>query len=497
MALCVQSCVGAIAAAGLLVNCVSAGPDSAARGEFARDVLSGRASVLIIGDSTNNPAGAGLFCPYYEGLLRRLPPSVPVGGFRVSGSTGNIAVGDYVRFLGGSTNVLVGGRIQPRNPLIPVAPGTGYIPPGLRNDLRIVDGMELPDGGRFASLLVWDLGQLSPNAADQWVGADIVLRTPVVVGPAGGGMLGSIGFQTLTDYDDAPGGFVGGDIETVSFASGEWGLRCLDAVFEDVPVLRVGVRLGGDLDNADSEESGSRFAWCHHSLFSVRAATDDHGLYMDSVSVGGFTALDHANTLDRGSLGDYIEAMGRAPTWIMVWLGENVEVDEWDGQNLGPLFSDRVAAIADRALASVADRFPGRDVGVVLVVPPQASGTYPAARYVAFRDALGQLAADRGWSSFDLRGALGDSLTGLDEGFTDDDVHPSLEGSEFVADAWYRLLECTRADMNGDGLRNFFDINDYLNAFVGGDASSDFDGDRAISFFDISAFLAAFSAACP
>ncbi len=53
------------------------------------------------------------------------------------------------------------------------------------------------------------------------------------------------------------------------------------------------------------------------------------------------------------------------------------------------------------------------------------------------------------------------------------------------------------ADLNGDGVLNFFDISAYLSAFGAGDLVADFNNDGVLNFFDISAFLAEFAAGCP
>ena len=60
------------------------------------------------------------------------------------------------------------------------------------------------------------------------------------------------------------------------------------------------------------------------------------------------------------------------------------------------------------------------------------------------------------------------------------------------------MSECTPcpADLNGDGVLNFFDISAFLGAFGAGDPVADFTGDGVFNFFDISAFLSAFSAGC-
>lgn len=53
------------------------------------------------------------------------------------------------------------------------------------------------------------------------------------------------------------------------------------------------------------------------------------------------------------------------------------------------------------------------------------------------------------------------------------------------------------ADLNGDGLLNFFDVSAFLVAYNSQDPIADFMGDGAFNFFDVSAFLTSFSAGCP
>ena len=48
-------------------------------------------------------------------------------------------------------------------------------------------------------------------------------------------------------------------------------------------------------------------------------------------------------------------------------------------------------------------------------------------------------------------------------------------------------------DYNGDGVRNFFDISEYLNDFNAGDLRADMNGDCVLNFFDISIFLSEFN----
>ena len=80
---------------------------------------------------------------------------------------------------------------------------------------------------------------------------------------------------------------------------------------------------------------------------------------------------------------------------------------------------------------------------------------------------------------------------GLDPALPGSPVRSVLNGMQIV-----QLGEC-QADLNGDGVLDFFDISAFLTAFSGGDLTADFTGDGVFDFFDISAFLGSFSAGCP
>jgi len=61
----------------------------------------------------------------------------------------------------------------------------------------------------------------------------------------------------------------------------------------------------------------------------------------------------------------------------------------------------------------------------------------------------------------------------------------------------YIVHEPCIADLTGDGLLDFFDVSDFLDAFGAMDPIADFTGDGAFDFFDVSDFLDAFGAGCP
>jgi len=56
---------------------------------------------------------------------------------------------------------------------------------------------------------------------------------------------------------------------------------------------------------------------------------------------------------------------------------------------------------------------------------------------------------------------------------------------------------CSPADLNQDGVLNFFDVSAFLSAFAAQDPIADFSNDGVFNFFDVSAFLSAFAAGCP
>lgn len=53
------------------------------------------------------------------------------------------------------------------------------------------------------------------------------------------------------------------------------------------------------------------------------------------------------------------------------------------------------------------------------------------------------------------------------------------------------------ADLNGDGVLNFFDVSSFLAAYSSQNPVADFNQDGAYNFFDVSAFLAGYSVGCP
>ena len=76
-------------------------------------------------------------------------------------------------------------------------------------------------------------------------------------------------------------------------------------------------------------------------------------------------------------------------------------------------------------------------------------------------------------------------------GARNDNDNGSGSGSAYVFDTY-----CP-ADLNGDGVLDFFDIAAFLTAFTNQSPIGDFNNDNSFDFFDIAAFLAAFSAGCP
>jgi hypothetical protein len=53
------------------------------------------------------------------------------------------------------------------------------------------------------------------------------------------------------------------------------------------------------------------------------------------------------------------------------------------------------------------------------------------------------------------------------------------------------------ADLNDDGLVDFFDVQAFLNFYASGDLRADFTPDGVLDFFDVQAFLNAYASGCP
>ena len=68
-------------------------------------------------------------------------------------------------------------------------------------------------------------------------------------------------------------------------------------------------------------------------------------------------------------------------------------------------------------------------------------------------------------------------------------------------DAWnvakFECLGVCSADLTGDGLLNFFDVQAFIAAYVAQDPSADLTGDGMWTFFDVAAYIDSFNAGCP
>ncbi|MCA9304122.1 MAG: S8 family serine peptidase, partial [Phycisphaerales bacterium] len=86
----------------------------------------------------------------------------------------------------------------------------------------------------------------------------------------------------------------------------------------------------------------------------------------------------------------------------------------------------------------------------------------------------------------------GDGIVGLSAG---NGLDPDFLESDLSTYA-----ECTdgcRADVNGDGILDIFDVFMFLDMFNRGSLMADFDGNKVLDIFDVFAFLDEFNAGCP
>ncbi len=86
------------------------------------------------------------------------------------------------------------------------------------------------------------------------------------------------------------------------------------------------------------------------------------------------------------------------------------------------------------------------------------------------------------------RDADGDGVNDLD--------FNTIAGDQFINLSNPVAPSCP-ADLNNDGMLNFFDVSAFISAFSAMDPAADFTNDGTYNFFDVSAFISAFSAGCP
>lgn len=116
-----------------------------------------------------------------------------------------------------------------------------------------------------------------------------------------------------------------------------------------------------------------------------------------------------------------------------------------------------------------------------------------------------------GWAIGPLQGSWSVDISFAD-GFTGEpeidglttwaffDAHGSSVALPLELDRRVRIVVtcgCGPADLNTDGVVNFFDVSAFLSAYNAQLPVGDFNGDGVFNFFDVSAFLTAYNAGCP
>ncbi len=123
-------------------------------------------------------------------------------------------------------------------------------------------------------------------------------------------------------------------------------------------------------------------------------------------------------------------------------------------------------------------------VGVVLVAPATAQ-PYEVSWYTI--DGGGGTSTG---GLFELSGTIGQH-----------DAGATLSGGSFELSGGFwpgvALAPPCLADVNNDGLLDFFDVQTFLNAYSAEEPLADFTGDGLFDFFDVQAFLNAFAGGCP
>ncbi len=107
------------------------------------------------------------------------------------------------------------------------------------------------------------------------------------------------------------------------------------------------------------------------------------------------------------------------------------------------------------------------------------------------------------WSTIDGGGGSSSGGTYTIEGTIGqhDAAPPSSGGAYTLAGGYWPgvgiTAGCNPADLDGNGVLNFDDIDAFVNGFLGGDLIADLDGNGVLNFDDIDAFVNNFLAGCP
>lgn len=373
------------------------------------------------------------------------------------------------------------------------------------------------------------VAKLLPNdgAANDWFGLSVAVSNNIVVVGAygdddnGGGsgsvylfnVFGANQLMKLLPNDGAPGDSFGISvaIDGDTIAVGAYGDDVNGANSGSVYIFSAST--GAQIVKIVPADGATddRFGWCvalDSGLVAIGARqADDNGFHSGSAYVYNATtgALAHKLLPNDGASGDFF---GQSIAFDNRVVAVGAYRDDDDGPESGSvyLFSASTGLQTDKILPINrfdeiwTDRLFGKSVSIDLgVLAVGASGEHTngvlsGAAYLfdistgTQRDKLlPSDGAPNGFfgSSIAISGQIIGVGSELSVG-----IAPTT-GSAYVFDT-----HCP-ADINGDGVLNFFDVSHFLAAFTTGHSEGDFNGDGVFNFFDVSAFLAAFAAGCP
>lgn len=120
----------------------------------------------------------------------------------------------------------------------------------------------------------------------------------------------------------------------------------------------------------------------------------------------------------------------------------------------------------------------------------------------AFYTVVGGFFSLSGWSSTESDGMAvapyaSASYNPHDGGFSAVSQASVNTASQYRGVWLFRAPPACEADLNADGLLNFFDVSEYLALYNAQNPQADLTGEGELNFFDISAYLALYNAGCP
>lgn len=390
-------------------------------------------SILIVGDSITSKE-AGAYISLYPIMLNALPSGTPMIGLGLPISVGNSAV-----ITKNGTGLI--GRLdewENNTPDDPMSKTLDYTVAGHRTGdgpVKVGSGGLLSYGSLHA-LGIHSMSDMSP-AGEDWIAgqASIKMRMNFVRGQTANDWLQYVLLRTCSDFDSSQGanvnGWAGTNIGDVEIAGATDGVTSIEVTHTEPTNYRVGIQTRGPITGGGAASEGLALCLASAYVYDPDEVANPDAYFVDTISVGGWSAEDFAGTLSAKTYQVHFEGMPVAPGSVLIYLGQNTGNNEWNGTVWSETFVTRIETIIGHIRTGASNA--GIDEPrIVLVIPQQMDGTYVGSKFDKLRDTYATIAADNGCKVMDMYEAVGGVVGTIDAGYLADAVHPSRDGAEFI-----------------------------------------------------------------